>query len=325
MITISVQEEEVEPPVLGDMDRAQEIPKDESIRVFFIYGRGSTASADCTSDPMPTYLRDHFAHFSMATVRHTSDLELCISTHARHLADFQPDVVVTESHGGPIILTMISQGLWRGPTLMLCPTIVPGIDDSICMLRNDHPIAILAGSKDEEVPFRHIEGLWARCERRLGSGFRVTVVNDRHALTSVLDDESPMPCEVLGMELYSSPPGGCGDMSRATTLAALVLETWVMRERVAANCGYSHEGRFPRSYVNGLPHDGGGADNMGGVSGGVGGASCVDVSSDSDTRPLPLSARFWFGVWRAMGTCATSAARLRGPHGINAAQHSHAN
>ena len=243
-------------------------PLDAGLRVLFI-GGGNKDGFDQAQEPVPRYLRDHFKHFSMAVARHTSDFEVCVRTHAQQLAAFRPDVVVAHSRGGPTALTLIQRGFWRGPTLLMCPAVVPGLDDAICHLRTDAPVLVLAGAQDEHVPLRYLESLWAQNESKLQDGFQVLVVRDCHALITVLDDDCPKQYELMGFRhrpltttetltsfgdnsgtskqvgncaVTSHLPLGLAAASYGCTLYELVYECWAMRLRTVQN--YEHEDRF---------------------------------------------------------------------------------
>ncbi len=49
----------------------------------------------------------------------TSDFAACVRTHEEHLASFSPQVLIGSSFGGAVVLALLQQGIWSGPTLLL--------------------------------------------------------------------------------------------------------------------------------------------------------------------------------------------------------------
>ena len=244
--------------------------RNDSLRVMFVHGGGSTDVTDKEQSPFARYLRARFEHFSMKAVRHTSDFELVIRTHAEEARRFQPDILVGKSQGGPTILEMMHRGIWRGPAVLCCPAIVPEVDAHLMRLPDSLPLLIVAGASDEQVPLARVEDLYAANRARLQGGCALIVVQDRHALHSLLNDAEPAP----HLEGSDGADTACG------TLAQMVETCWEMRQRCAAKAGYDHAARLPAAEVP------------------VSAAAPTDVSVSVSrwnrrARHRPLKAAFW--------------------------------
>jgi len=157
------------------------------MRVLFIHGGGSTSRNDRTKDPYAIYLREELGEdFYMVPMRFTHDFEWCIKTQAKAVKDFQPDVIVGRSQGGPTVLSLIHRGYWSGPSLLCCPAIVPGVDN--LNIPSGIPVVVLAGNHDEQVPYSRIIYFCQKNLKRLGSAsFEWVTVKDRHNLNTTID------------------------------------------------------------------------------------------------------------------------------------------
>mmetsp|Transcript_68765 Transcript_68765/g.138252 ORF Transcript_68765/g.138252 Transcript_68765/m.138252 type:complete len:354 (-) Transcript_68765:100-1161(-) len=219
-------------------------PAQDTMRVMFIHG------GENPETPVPSYLRRRFKQFSMATVKPFHNTQQRVKAHARHLHEFKPDLVVGQGEGAMIILTMIEAEIWRGPSVLLAPDVVPGIDDAICSLPQED------SKEDSKVPVARVEGLWAWNHSRLRGGLRVVVVDDCHGLTKVLDDRNPATFENLGLPqvLHGDVKSTEAASKKRVTLFDLVLDCWAMRLDVDGPHPYRHDSRFPSllSAPNGL-------------------------------------------------------------------------
>jgi predicted esterase len=209
--------------------------RDTELRVMFIHGGGSKDGDDRENEPFARYLRARFERFSMRAVRHTSDFELVVRTHAEEAARFQPDVIVGQSQGGPTMLELMHRGLWHGPSVLCCPASVPTVDDHLQRLPDDVPLLIATGDADEQVPLQRVQALHSANQARLQQGLGLVVVADAHALCSLLHDGKP----AAHLEGSAGVEPACG------TLFDLVQAVWAMRERVASKRGYVHAERLP--------------------------------------------------------------------------------
>lgn len=113
-------------------------------------------------------------------------LERSVEVQRRQLELGRPDVVLGSSFGGAVSLELLRRGLWRGPTVLLCPAHervtergwqrphpgFAGVPDEVVA-----GVLVVHGTKDETVPLEH--------SRRLVSGTRarLLVVDDDHRLT----------------------------------------------------------------------------------------------------------------------------------------------
>jgi hypothetical protein len=207
------------------------------MRVMFVHGDHQLPEA--SEAAVPSYLRRRFVNFSMASISPSNNLELRVKAHTKHLLGFKPDVLVGQGEGATAVLTMLQAETWKGPTVILSPAIVPGIDDAITRLPEGVPIIVLSGKHDDEVPVARVEGFWAWNHSRLGDGLRVVTVEDGHSLTKVLDDREPVLFEELGLPLANSMK------QKRVTLFSLVMDCWAMRLHVAGPQPYDHDDRFP--------------------------------------------------------------------------------
>ena len=70
----------------------------------------------------------------------------CIVAQLRALLDLDPEVVIGRGFGGFVVMELIRKGLWTGPTLLVAPAAVPGVDD--LNLSPGTPILIVAAKHD---------------------------------------------------------------------------------------------------------------------------------------------------------------------------------
>lgn len=113
-------------------------------------------------------------------------LERSVEVQRRQLELTRPDVVLGSSFGGAVSLELLRRGLWRGPTVLLCPAHervtergwqrrhpgFSGLPDEVVA-----NVLVVHGTSDETVPVEH--------SRRLvdGTKARLVCVDDDHRLT----------------------------------------------------------------------------------------------------------------------------------------------
>ena len=85
-----------------------------------------------------------------------------------------------------------------------------------------------------------MEDLYAANSARLQGGCGLIVVQDEHALCSLLNDAKPAP----HLDGSDGVDPNCG------TLSQMVQVCWQMRQRVVAQGGYDHDERLPADSVN---------------------------------------------------------------------------
>ena len=102
------------------------------------------------------------------------------------------------------------------------------------------PLLIVTGASDEQVPLTRVEDLYAANSARLQGGIGLIVVQDEHALCSLLNDAKPAP----HLDGSDGVDPNCG------TLSQMVQACWQMRQRVVAKSGYDHDARLPADSAN---------------------------------------------------------------------------
>src|SRR5690606_19664084 len=106
---------------------------------------------------------------------------------ARAISSFRPHILVGKSQGGPTILQLIHRGYWKGPSLICCGAVVPGLDD--CSLPDKVPFLLCYGSKDIAVPLSVAEHI-LEVNKHLGENIKLVVVEDDHSLAGLVNDEN---------------------------------------------------------------------------------------------------------------------------------------
>jgi len=127
-----------------------------SLRVHFIHGLESSPRGD-----KARFFAEHFD--AVTPSMDTSHFPGAVATQRDALraaaeAGTSPDVLVGSSFGGAIAVTLLAQGEWRGPTLLLAPaahrlgvpnqlpegvfvTIVHGVEDELIPLADSRALA----------------------------------------------------------------------------------------------------------------------------------------------------------------------------------------
>jgi len=87
------------------------------IRVQFIHG--------LEGSPQGSKARLLAEHFDARTpAMDTKDYPACVAVQSRTVREFEPDLLVGSSFGGAVAVSLLQQGLWRGPTLLLAQAAV---------------------------------------------------------------------------------------------------------------------------------------------------------------------------------------------------------
>ena len=159
-----------------------------SLRVLFIHGGGWKINTNLSEQPFAKYLQSHFSQTHVENMTNTGLFEQCIRQQTAAIIQFKPHLIVCKSQGGPTLLQLLHRGIWRGPSVLCCPAIVPGIDD--VSLVSDVPFLIVSGSKDIAVPLSHIDYIMQSNQAFVDNGtVQKCIVEDDHGLLTLLNDE----------------------------------------------------------------------------------------------------------------------------------------
>lgn len=167
-----------------DLPGGARLPLHSNLRVLFIHGGGWGQGRHLGQQEFALYLRKHFEQSHIEEMQNTSLFDVCIAQQSHAIVDFQPHVIVCKSQGGPTLLRLIHEGVWRGPSIMCCPAVVPGIDNFD--LPDGVPFVLLSGADDVAVPVRNVVALQNHNAAR---DVRRVIVRDNHGLYSLLKDD----------------------------------------------------------------------------------------------------------------------------------------
>ncbi len=150
-------------------------PVNRPLRVQFVHG--------LESNPRGAKARFLASRFdALAPAMDTSDFEGCVRAQSDALETFSPDVVVGSSFGGAVAVALVQRGLWRGPTVLLCPAaLLYGLSPE---MPDELTVTVVHGTRDAVVPREHSLRL---VEGRSPSRARLVTVDDDHRLQSLVD------------------------------------------------------------------------------------------------------------------------------------------
>jgi len=177
----------------------------QQLRILFIHGGGYGVGRDLTQQPFAEYLRLHFPNFHMEHMTDTSNWQACLQQQADAIRKFRPDIVIGKSQGGPTILQLIHQQCWKGPSILCCPALVPGIDNF--QLPPHIPVIVVVGSEDRAVPVR-IGEKFLEVNVQYKQNIKLYTVHAGHGLKCLCEENEPI------------------------TLTTLINEVWAMRLKV---------------------------------------------------------------------------------------------
>ena len=141
------------------------------IRVQFIHG--------LEGSPQGSKARLLAEHFDARTpAMDTKDYAACVSVQAEALRERPPDVLVGSSFGGAVAVTLLQQGVWRGPTLLLAQAALEY--DPGARLPEGVRVWLVHGLADSLVDPEHSRRLAATGSPEL---VRLLEVEDDHPLT----------------------------------------------------------------------------------------------------------------------------------------------
>ena len=147
------------------------------MRVLFIHG--------LEGSPQGTKARFLAEHFDAHTpAMDTQDFDACVQVQREAIGSFAPDVVVGSSFGGAVLVALLQDGTWFGPTLLLAPAAEKL--GHAAHLPAGVPVLIVHGLRDDVVPIEH--------SRRLaGTGHpadvRLLEVEDDHPLRGLVEGD----------------------------------------------------------------------------------------------------------------------------------------
>lgn len=102
----------------------------------------------------------------------------CYPIAKQALLSYKPDIVVGSSYGGGILLKLLHEGLWTGPSLLLAGAGVRyGIADH---LPEEVPTLLIHGTQDEKIPVEDSRLLADSSDRA-----QLVEIQDTHALSTI--------------------------------------------------------------------------------------------------------------------------------------------
>ena len=117
--------------------------------------------------------------------------DTCYEIAKKELAEMNPDLVVGSSFGGGILLRLVTEGLWTGPSLFLAQA---GVHYNISeTLPQNVPCLCIHGAKDTIIDVRDSEKL----ARSSDAAKMVVLPNDGHRLESLLGGLFDLSIEYL--------------------------------------------------------------------------------------------------------------------------------
>lgn len=140
------------------------------LRVQFVHG--------LEGSPQGVKARFLAEHFETCTPHmDTGDFGRCVAEQHAALERFRPDVLVGSSFGGGVVLQLLQEGVWTGPTLLLAQAGVkmrlrPELPEGI-------PVWLVHGLRDEVVPIEHSRQLAGTGSPQL---VELIEVDDTHGL-----------------------------------------------------------------------------------------------------------------------------------------------
>jgi len=112
-------------------------------RVLYIHEGGDQ---DFSMGDTANYLRKKYQQVcipKMSSVADEDDENLFLQLNA--LREFKPDVVVGRGYGGYLLMKIVQQGFWSGPSVLLAPAVIPDMDD---LRLAKAPVLLVSGKKD---------------------------------------------------------------------------------------------------------------------------------------------------------------------------------
>jgi hypothetical protein len=164
--------------------------------VLFVHGLESSPGG-----AKARFLARHFT--ALTPGMNTRDFEGCCAIQARAIRDFEPDVVVGSSFGGAVVLRLLGDGLWRGPSVLLAQA---GRHFGVAeILPDDTAVTIVHGTRDDVVD---IAG--SRALARTGTPGLVVLQerDDDHRLQTLLEDGSLASIVMTTFERSKKGQGG---------------------------------------------------------------------------------------------------------------------
>lgn len=147
------------------------------MRVLFVHGLLSNPQGH-----KARYLADRFD--ALTPAMNTGDWLCCLVQQQEAITTFQPDVVVGSSFGGALVLALMHQEIWTGPTLLLAQAALRLDPDA--RLPAGRAALLVHGVDDDVIPVEHSRRL-----AQTGSPERVALVEvaDGHRLMSLVETD----------------------------------------------------------------------------------------------------------------------------------------
>ena len=147
------------------------------MRVLFVHGLMSSPKGT-----KAVYLAERFE--ARTPAMNVGDFMGCVAQQAAEIEAFDPDVVIGSSFGGAVVLTLLRQDLWTGPTLLLAQAALKMDEDAA--LPEGVPVLLVHGTRDSVVPIGHSRQL---AKTGTPSLVRLIEVDDEHRLVDLVESD----------------------------------------------------------------------------------------------------------------------------------------
>jgi predicted esterase len=146
-------------------------------RVLYVHGLNSSSK---------TKKAAHLAeHFNVRCVdMKGSNFDEWVRVQEKEIISFQPDVIVGSSFGGAVVVQLLRNGTWRGPTVLLAQAYVTRDTRDDLYLPDNTPIILIHGERDNTVEVGASRTL---CKYGSPNCVKLVEIDDGHELETTID------------------------------------------------------------------------------------------------------------------------------------------
>ena len=149
------------------------------MKILYFHGRKSTPKTRKAEHIRQNTKHDVFVPFYPSQEGEPAQtLPTCYEIAKKSLQEYRPDVVIGSSYGGGILLKLVHEGVWTGPSLFLAGA---GVRYGITQeLPPELPALLIHGTQDRVIAVEDSRILAASSDNAL-----LIEINDDHSLVSI--------------------------------------------------------------------------------------------------------------------------------------------
>eukprot|EP00732_Lithocolla_globosa_P007298 Lithocolla_globosa_v1_NODE_9146_length_739_cov_4.890351.p1 type:complete len:210 gc:universal NODE_9146_length_739_cov_4.890351:703-74(-) len=163
------------------------------MKVLFLHGGNGQSQKDLTEEGFAVYLKQQTELSVLVPKMMTSRPETCRQIVMQALSDFQPQMCVGFSFGAALLHELLTQGIWRGPSVLLAPALIRGLDSPTYPSSHGVCVLLVHGLNDRTADIGFSRSIVSENMKPTTQHLVSLVeIEDTHSLTTLTEGEETL-------------------------------------------------------------------------------------------------------------------------------------